>query len=180
MENYSEKDKKFLLEFARQTLTAYLTNKSVIDLPKVSDKLLQKRGVFVTLTKNNELRGCIGNIEPIYPLIKGVQQNVIAAATEDPRFLPVELNELNDLKIEISILTEPQETKLEDIRIGTDGVILKYGSYQATYLPQVWEYFNNNRDKFFSNLAQKAGLAASDYLNPKIKFFKYQAIVFSE
>jgi uncharacterized protein len=180
MENYSNNDKEFLLSFARKTLESYLRDKNVIELPKVDDKLTQKSGLFVTLMKKKELRGCIGNIEPVYPLIEAVRANAIAAAAEDPRFIEVEEGELKDLTIEISILTEPREVAFEEIKTGIDGVILKQGVSQATYLPQVWEHFNNNGEEFFSTLSQKAGLDPDAYKNKATKFYTYQAIVFSE
>lgn len=180
--NYSNEDKKYLLNLARNTIDyAFLNNGKLmpVDEKEIPENLKQKRGVFVTLNKNQKLRGCIGYIEPIEKLYKAAQLNALSASFEDTRFSPLSQDELKNTKIEISILTVPQEVKFEDIRKDIDGVILKQGRYSATYLPQVWENVSSE-DEFFGSLCQKAGLKWDCYENSETKFFTYQAEVFEE
>jgi len=145
----------------------------------IPNKLKEKRGVFVTLHKKNKLRGCIGYIEAVEEIYKAVQANALSAAFNDPRFNPLEKNELADCEIEISILTVPEKTSLEKIKANIDGVILKQDNNQATYLPQVWEDINSSAE-FYGSLCMKAGLQADCYTDPETEFYKYQAEVFSE
>ena len=176
-EEFTRGEQEFLLKVARTTLENYFSNREKFEPRSTNPKLWQKRGVFVTLTEKGELRGCIGYIEPIESVILAVRDNAISAS-HDPRFLPLEREELKQIRIEISVLTEALPTTLEDIQTG-DGVVIKQGSSQATYLPQVWQELSD-REMFFSTLCQKAGLAADCYLQPGLEFFKYQAMVFSE
>ena len=181
-ENYSESDKKFLLNLARNTIDYAFKNKGKImpiDENTISDNLKEKRGVFVTLNEDEKLRGCIGYIEPIEKLYKAVQLNALSASFEDTRFSPLSENELKNVKIEISILTIPQSCEFKDIRKNIDGVVLKNGRYGATYLPQVWENVSDE-EEFFGSLCQKAGLDWNCYKDENTKFSTYQAEVFSE
>lgn len=178
-ENYNESEKKELLGLARTTLENYLKDNKTIKPDTDNAKFLAKRGVFVTLRENGNLRGCIGYIEPVATIIEAVRDNAISAAVNDPRFPPVTASELEKIKIEISILTEPILTTLEEIITGRDGVVLRQGRQGATYLPQVWEDLSN-REEFFSSLCLKAGLDADCWQDPTTEFSKYQAIVFGE
>lgn len=180
--NYSNEDKKYLLSLARNTIDYALKNNGKlmkVDENKIPKNLKEKKGVFVTLNKYDVLRGCIGYIEAIEKLYKAVQLNAISAAFEDTRFSPLSQDELNDIKIEISVLTVPQKVKFDEIRKDIDGVVLKNGKYGATYLPQVWESVTDTQE-FFGSLCQKAGLEWNCYKNNDTKFFTYQAEVFNE
>jgi len=170
-------EKEFLLKIARATLEKYLAKSEKLEPQSTNAKLWQQAGVFVTLTKKGKLRGCIGYLEPVESMLLAVRDNAISAS-RDPRFLPLEFNELKDIKIGISVLTEPVKTTLAEIKTG-DGVIIKSGYQQATYLPQVWQELPD-RDDFFSSLCQKAGLPPDSYLNGEVEFYKYQAMVFGE
>lgn len=174
---YTRGEKEFLLKIARATLEKYLRENDKFEPQTVNQKLWEKRGVFVTLVKGGNLRGCIGLIEPKESLILSVRDNTINAAN-DPRFEPLREDELDKTKIEISILTEPIGCRLEEIKNG-DGVVIKCGDNQATYLPQVWEDLPD-KDNFFSSLCLKAGLDSRAYLDPTAEFSKYNAIVFRE
>ena len=127
-------------------------------------KLKQNHATFVTLTKNNELRGCIGHLEAFQPLYKDVMDNAIAAAVYDNRFPQLQKHELEKIKIEISILSKPEKIKykntkdlLDNITAKQDGIIIKYKNHSATFLPQVWKHFPKKQD-FLSQLCIKAGL----------------------
>lgn len=127
---------------------------------------LKARGAsFVTLTMNGELRGCIGSIRPQRPLGEDLITNAIAAATADPRFPAVKADELPRLRVEVSVLSEPEfldfadESALCDsLRPGVDGLILFAGCRNATFLPQVWAQLPDPA-MFLAALKQKAGLA---------------------
>ncbi len=182
MNNYSESDRKFLLNLARNTIDyAFKNNYELmpIEESEIPENLKEKRGVFVTLNENEKLRGCIGYIEAIEKLYKAVQLNALSASFEDTRFSPLSLNELKDVKIEISVLTVPQTCEFKNIRENIDGVVLKNGRYGATYLPQVWENVKDT-DEFFGSLCQKAGLDWNCYKDNETQFFTYEAEAFSE
>ncbi|MEM4268103.1 MAG: AmmeMemoRadiSam system protein B [Candidatus Woesearchaeota archaeon] len=189
-EGLSERDQKLLLELARQTLEHYLQDSSmpIVDEDMLSGALKKKQGCFVTLEKNGHLRGCIGHIVPQEKLYRCVIENAINAALNDPRFPVVKYNELKDIEIEISVLTVPQEVKfssgeelLGKLRPGIDGVIVGSGMRQGTFLPQVWDTFNNDKEAFLSELCyQKAGLSRDCWKDTKTKVSTYQAQVFRE
>ncbi len=150
--------------------------------------LLNEQGaVFVTLrTKpNDELRGCVGSLKAHRPLYKDIIFNAQASALRDPRFKPLEKEELNSIKIEVALLSEPKalhykdkkdlETKIEPL---VDGVVLRQGMNQATYLPSVWEELPKF-DDFFSSLCLKAGLK-KDCLEGHPELFTYTATKYKE
>lgn len=156
-----------MLELARKTLRGVVTNGELPELKEVSPKLAEKRACFVTLTKAGELRGCIGHILPQEPLCQAVMDNARSAALRDPRFPPLRPEEVDQLKIEISVLTEPQplsysspDDLLKKLRPYEDGVLLRVGSHTATFLPQVWAQVPN-KVEFLERLSQKAGCAPS-------------------
>ncbi|MBN2015109.1 MAG: AmmeMemoRadiSam system protein B [Candidatus Altiarchaeota archaeon] len=185
-EELSEKQKKYLLEVARDTVELYVGEGKKFE-PKTDDpKLREKKGVFVTLEKNGQLRGCIGHLEPIQPLYLDVRDNAINAAFNDPRFSPVTANELDDIEIEVSVLTLPElitadspEEYLERIQPGVDGIILDYKGRGATYLPQVWEQIPEKED-FLSSLCNKAFLPSDCWRKPDVKIYRYKVIAFKE
>ena len=146
----------------------------------------EKRGLFVTLMKNNKLRGCIGRIEAEESIFNNIKHLSIAAAFNDPRFEPVKSTELDDIKIEISILTVPESIKgdsnfekISQIRPNVDGVILKAGGREATFQPQVWDNVPLI-DDFISELSRKAGLTKDYWRDNQIDLSVYQVIHFSE
>jgi uncharacterized protein len=144
--------------------------------------LRERRGVFVTLTTlpGKDLRGCIGNIEGDLPLTAGVVQNAIAAASRDPRFYPVERDELPGLHLEISVLTPLQKISgPEAIVIGRDGVVLEKGGRRAVFLPQVAPEQGWDVPEMLRNLALKAGLGQNDWKSGA-NFYTFQAQVFQE
>ena len=177
---YSPTERDYLLKLARDTIQYFLENDGqIMPLDNIPEKLKEKGGIFVTLHKKGKLRGCIGYIEAVEEIFQAVQNNALSAAFDDPRFDSLVEDELEDCEIEISILSVPQKTKLEEIEENIDGVILKQGINQATYLPQVWESINGPAE-FYGSLCMKAGLQADCYTDPETEFYKYQAEVFSE
>jgi len=184
---YSKDEKNFLLNLARKSIEYFLEKREVIhvDAGKIKEKLKEKKRVFVTLEKHGMLRGCIGSFaaEPLYA---AVIKNAIAAAFYDPRFYPLQPDELKDVEIEISILSEPEkieyknaEELLKQIKSGKDGLIVKQGSRSATFLPQVWEKLPA-KELFLSELCLKAGLDKNEWKKGKLEVFKYNVVCFKE
>ena len=186
-EGVDRKEQEFLLSLARRTLNEYYENGTAarVDESTLTPRLKKVQGCFVTLNKNNELRGCIGHIIPQKPLYECVIENALSAALQDPRFEPVKKEELKDIGIDISVLTVPKKLDYSDAKdlLGKltpmqDGVVLKYGLGGATYLPQVWEQLPDKAD-FLSSLCRKSGNPADCYTKkPEISL--YQAQVFKE
>jgi AmmeMemoRadiSam system protein A len=153
----------------------------------VSSSLLQeKRGTFVTLKIKGQLRGCMGCLTPTETILEGVQRNAINAAFNDPRFPGLTEEELAEADIEVSILTEPQpldytggDDLLAKLRPKVDGVILKKGYAQATFLPQVWEQLPRTED-FLAHLCRKAGLTADAWQSGELEVSTYQVQYFHE
>jgi len=180
----SEEDKEQLLSLARKTILYALENKRApqeSDLEVViSDAVKQPRAAFVTLKKNHVLRGCIGDIFPQRPLYKSVMYNTLNAAFNDRRFPRLTIAECNDITIEISALTPPQPVEsAEQIRIGTDGVVLKKDGHSAVYLPQVAPEQGWDLEQTLKNLSVKAQLP-EDAWKQGARFLVFQADVFSE
>lgn len=182
--NFSVSDEKVLLAIARDAINAYLSGKQS---PEFEAKLLPsalytKAGAFVTLKKQDALRGCIGHFEADNALYKIVQQMAIAAATQDYRFPAVVLNEMDSIEIEISILTPLQKIDhINQIRLGTDGIYIKKGSRSGTFLPQVATDTNWSLEQFIGFCARdKAGIGWDGWKEKDVEIFVYQAIVFGD
>jgi len=148
----------------------------------------ENKAVFVTLhtKKDQQLRGCIGSLVAYRPLGVDLVEHAIDAAVNDPRFKQVNLAELEELELEISILNEPKplfykdtSELLQKLRAGVDGVVIKYQSHQATFLPTVWEQLPQ-KELFLSHLCAKAGLEPHFWQTNKLNIFTYQSEVFSE
>ncbi len=177
-----ETEKKIFLDIAKKAILEEFTKEKLIDRDELIAKypwLLEKGAVFVTLNKNHALRGCIGSIIAHRALIDDLIANAKAAAFSDPRFNPLTTDELDEIEVEVSLLTEPKPlpyTDIEDlrskIRPKVDGVILQLDGYQATFLPQVWDDLKSF-DDFFAHLCMKAGMTP-DCLKYHPNIFVYQ------
>jgi len=153
---------KILLPIARSAISGALGR--VISAEEDAPWLHEKGACFVTLTQNQELRGCIGTLEAHRPLLADVKANALAAALRDPRFAPLAAEELEITNIEISLLSTMQPLQftsereaISQLQPGIHGVVFEYGHYRSTFLPQVWEQLPNVH-KFMANLKYKAGL----------------------
>ncbi len=184
----NKEEQEFLLRLARDTLELYLKEKKTPELnPKeVPEKLKNVQGGFVTLHKKGNLRGCIGHIIPQEPLYKCIMDNAINAALHDTRFPPVTYDELKDIDIEISVLTVPKKLEysspddlLEKLAPLKDGVVLKSGWRQSTFLPQVWEQLPD-KVEFLEHLCLKQGSSSDCWKNPDTVVEIYHAQVFGE
>jgi len=177
-----EKQKKRLLEIARTTVEQYIRTGKAPEFTETDPELLKEKGAFVTLHYKGELRGCIGAIIGRGPLYKTVRDMAIESSTGDPRFPPVTVKELKDIKIEISVLSEPEKvTDVNTLKMGVHGVIVKRGFNSGVFLPQVAAETGWTRDEFLSYLcAHKAGLPADAWKDPKTEIYSFTAEVFGE
>lgn len=175
---------KQLLQIVRKIIQNKLDGKKYS--LKIEDWMLEKMGVFVTIKKNGELRGCIGLPYPEKKLINAIESAAIGAAFEDPRFKPVEKNELKEIKIEISLLTPPEEIVSDPkdypkkIKCGKDGLIVINGYNAGLLLPQVATEYGWDEKEFLSQTCWKAGLPPDAWLEKGTKVYKFQAIIFNE
>lgn len=186
---FFQPEKDYLLNLARRSIKNYLGSSQRLKISEdevPSERLKEERACFVTLTIKEELRGCIGHILPIQELYQDVIDNAVSAAFQDPRFFPLTEEELQKVKIEISILTVPQPLPfvspsdlLVKLQPGKDGVILKKNYQQATFLPQVWEELPKKED-FLRHLCEKAGLNSNCWQEKDLKIETYQVEAFEE
>lgn len=174
-------EKAFLLSLARKCIKAKLDNRQPQIKAFFSENLKKPSGVFVTLNKNDRLRGCIGYVEGITSLQNAIEEMSIAAAFEDPRFSPLEKEELKDLDIEISVLSPLQTIRdVGQIEIGTHGLIIEKGYYKGLLLPQVAVEYQWDVPAFLKFTCQKAGLPSDAWKDPETKIQIFSAEIFSE
>lgn len=181
-----------LIRLAREAIEHFLRTGEKIAAPKKSpSKLVEKCGVFVTLNRiegeTKELRGCIGYPEPTLPLVEATIDSAINSAVNDPRFSPVRLDELNQILVEVSVLTPPQLIEVKDpkdypsmIKIGRDGLIVERGWCKGLLLPQVPIEWHWDKLEFLGSCCMKAGLSPDSWLIEGTKIYSFQAIVFEE
>ncbi|HHO75993.1 MAG TPA: AmmeMemoRadiSam system protein A [Deltaproteobacteria bacterium] len=159
--NLALEDKRVLVNLARRAIRDILDGKSFdeIDEGSLPENLKVDKGVFVTLYKNHELRGCLGYVLPLIPLWRATLENACNAAFRDHRFEPLHENEYDDVTIEISVLNELEKIKdVHKYRVGTHGIILKKGLHVAVILPQVPLRNGWNALETLRHLSEKAGL----------------------
>ena len=184
----SDSDGVFLIKTARMAVTEFLSNGKRMELEsKHKKKFSFNSGVFVTLNNADGLRGCIGFPMPDKKLSHGIIDAAIAAATEDPRFSPVKINELNDIVFEVTVLTPPVEITvidpmeyLEKIKVGRDGLIIRNSFSSGLLLPQVPVEYDWNVEEFLQHTCEKAGLEKDTWKNEKVKIEKFEGIVYKE
>ncbi|MGI0101706.1 MAG: TIGR00296 family protein [Nitrosotalea sp.] len=188
MSAISDNDGELLVRTARSVVTEYLqTGKRPVLSSEIKSRFSFNSGVFVTLNKEENLRGCIGFPTPDRKLCQSLLDASIASATEDPRFLPVKYDELDKITFEVTILTPPEVVKVQDpseylskIRVGRDGLIVKWESGSGLLLPQVPVEYGWNEEEFLSHTCDKAG-APSDYWKKKGSMvLRFEGIVFKE
>jgi uncharacterized protein (TIGR00296 family) len=184
----SDSDGVFLVKTARKAVTEFLSNGNRMKLESdLEEKFSFKSGVFVTLNNPDGLRGCIGFPIPEKKLSHAIVEGAIAAATEDPRFPSVKINELNDIVFEVTVLTPPVEIDvsdpteyLEKIKVGRDGLIIKHSFSSGLLLPQVPVEYGWNVEEFLQHTCEKAGLARDTWKNESVKIEKFEGIIFKE
>ncbi len=176
----SEAEKQSLKEIAKAALYEAVINnqKIALDESKVPEKFKLHLGAFVTLKKDGMLRGCIGRFEPDEPLYKVIIDMAISASRYDTRFPPVTKEELENIEIEISVLTPRRKVNsVDDVIVGKHGIYIEYGAKNGTYLPQVATDMGWNAEEFVrSCCVEKAGIAPEHCKNATL--YVYEAIVF--
>jgi AmmeMemoRadiSam system protein A len=179
--NLSTADKQLLLRVARDSITAQLKGKAATSVQATSPVLEESRGAFVSLHRRGQLRGCIGYIEAVKPLLQTVREMAPAAAFQDPRFRPLQADELADLEIEISVLTPMRLIKSTDeIEVGTHGLYIVRGLNRGLLLPQVATQYHWDRLTFLAQTCNKAGLPADAWKDPSTQIFIFRAEIFAD
>ncbi|MCM8826488.1 MAG: AmmeMemoRadiSam system protein B [Candidatus Omnitrophica bacterium] len=177
----TKEEKLTLLNIVRNTLENYLEKKEIPEFKVDSQRLLEKRGAFVTLKKHGQLRGCIGRTVADTALYKVVSMVAIDSAVNDPRFPPVTSREMKDIEIEISILTPFERVKsLDEIKVGEHGLLIQKGFYSGLLLPQVPLEYGWDKKTYLEHLCLKAGLPTDAYKDRDTTIYKFSAEVFSE
>lgn len=185
---FSDEDGRRAVEIARMVVDNHVRRERMPQMvfPAV---FKERSGVFVTLTTypDDDLRGCIGFPEPVAPLIEALMDSAVSAASRDPRFHSVQPDELDRIKVEVSLLTPPQELKPEKaselpgmIRVGEDGLIVQRDGRRGLLLPQVPVELGWEADEFLGQTCIKAGLSPDSWLMPGTKILRFTAEVFSE
>ena len=178
---------KKLIKLARDSISSYFSDKTV-NVENIKKEFSSVLGVFVTLNKNGELRGCIGFPDGVYPLYEGIIKAAKSAAFSDPRFPAVSQDELKDITIEVSVLTEPKKLKVEkasdyvkEVKVGRDGLIIRSSYGSGLLLPQVATEYKWDSETFLSQTCVKAGLSPDSWKEDKdIGIYRFQSQVFSE
>jgi uncharacterized protein (TIGR00296 family) len=186
--SFSDEDGEILVRLARSTVTEHLkTRKKMILDEDFKSKFSYNSGVFVTLNKDEKLRGCIGFPTPERRLYQSLVDAAIASATEDPRFPSVRYEELSDITFEVTVLTPPEEICVENtaeypskIRIGRDGLIVKWEFGAGLLLPQVPVEYGWNEEEFLNHTCEKAGAPQNYWKRKSTKILMFEGIVFKE
>lgn len=178
---------KKLIMLAREVISAYFKGKEVTVSNDIKDEFGEDCGVFVSLYLKDELIGCIGIPKPIMPLYKAVIQGAKGAAFEDPRFPPLKEDQMDGLRVEISVLTEPEAIEIKDpkdylekIKIGKDGLMIQDEFGSGLLLPQVAVEWDWDAKEFLNQTCMKTGLEPDCWCNLKRNVYKFQAQVFTE
>jgi AmmeMemoRadiSam system protein A len=177
----SPADKKLLLQVARDSIAAQLQGKAATTVKATSPVLEERRGAFVSLHRRGQLRGCIGYIDAIKPLLQTVMEMAPAAAFQDPRFRPLQADELADLEIEISVLTPMRLVKSPDeIEVGRDGLYIVKGLNRGLLLPQVATQYHWDRRTFLEQTCNKAGLPSNAWKDSGTQIYIFRAEIFAD
>jgi AmmeMemoRadiSam system protein B/AmmeMemoRadiSam system protein A len=177
----TSREKQELLSVSRKSAETAVREHKAYQPQTGSPALQQDRGAFVTITKNGELRGCIGYVSPMHPLIETVGDVAALAALRDPRFPPVTPAELGDLHYEVSVLSPFRRVlDVTEIQVGQHGLLMKQGDHEGVLLPQVPVEAGWDRKTFLEQTARKAGLPPSAWKDEDTDIFLFSALVFNE
>ena len=186
-ETISDSDGELLVRTARRAVTEFVKNEKRIEDQEFFSKFNFDAGVFVTLNKQESLRGCIGYPLPVKKLSDALVDAAISAASRDTRFNPVTIEEIDEIVFEVTILTNPQEISvnesseyLQKIQVGRDGLIVENDFASGLLLPQVPTEYGWNEKEFLEYTCQKAGLDKDAWMEPATKISKFQGIIFKE
>jgi hypothetical protein len=185
---FSEQEGEWAVRIARAVVEAHVRRQKP-PASEVPQRFEEKSGVFVTLTTypSDDLRGCIGYPEPLLPLIEALRDSAVSACSRDPRFPPVRADDLGKTRVEVSLLTPPQEIQPKKrtdlpgmVKVGDDGLIVQKGWARGLLLPQVPVEWKWDAEEFLCQTCIKAMLPPDSWLQNETKIFKFQAEVFSE
>lgn len=188
----SKEEWRYLFILVRRALKEVFNSKKIEISPPPKDNyphLYERRGVFVTLLKKEEqeggfskgeLRGCIGSIFPEKPLYEEIIEVALSSAFRDPRFPPLKKEELEEIEIEISLLSPLKRASIEEIEVGKHGIYIKKGFYRGLLLPQVAIEYKCDRETFLRHTCLKAGLSEDCYLDPEVEIYLFTAEVCKE
>ena len=170
------------MQVARESLENFLKNDQRIEFATETPELLKKRAVFVTLRKldSGDLRGCVGQTEARNPLIEAVAKTTISSAVDDSRFLPVILDELPDLLIEINVLSPMTPVNPEDVEVGKHGLLINKESYGGLFLPEVAVSQGWDRLTFLNELCRKADLPKDSWQDAEAKLQAFESEAWGE
>lgn len=182
----SDESGQYLVEFAKESIRCYLEkNRHIAKPDDYPAELDEKLGVFVTLNKRNNLRGCIGYAEPIKSAIEATIDVSVAAAVNDPRFPQVTLDEFETLDLEVTVLTKPEmiivahpDQYLDEIEIGRDGLIIQKGYSRGLLLPQVATENKFDVEMFLEHTCMKAGISADSWMDESCDVYRFQGQIF--
>jgi AmmeMemoRadiSam system protein A len=175
----TEPEKRALLGLARSTIASWLGRP---DAPPADDALPDGNGgAFVSLHRRGTLRGCIGTFATDQPVVATVRDMAVAAASSDPRFPPLGADELDDVDLEISVLSPRwRATSIDEIQVGVHGLSIQRGAHRGVLLPQVATRFGWDRETFLEETCRKAGLPADAWRDPATRLELFTAEVFAE
>lgn len=185
MELLTAEEGMLALSYARNVLHEHVAG-TRFEEPALSSVFSDMRGVFVTLTINGELRGCIGFPYPVLPLKEAIHDAACSASTADPRFSPVTPKELPGIKVEVTVLTEPElltvtpSDRASHVLVGKHGLIVKGYGRSGLLLPQVPVEWKWNSREFLDHTCNKAGLPAKSWLESAVQVFTFEGQIFSE
>ncbi len=179
--NLTDEEKLKLLEIARRSITNVVNGQGLPDVEPDTENLKTPCGAFVTITVNDNLRGCIGYVEAVESLAETVNEVAAKSALEDPRFPPVEPYELDKIEIEISVLSPLKLVKsVDEIKVGEHGIMIKRGWRRGLLLPQVATEHNLTKEEFLEHTCLKAGLSPDCWKDKETEIYIFTAIVFRE
>ena len=174
-------EKEALLSIARHAIDTFIRTGETYNEPREERNLNRKNGCFVTIYKNGELRGCIGNFQSELPLFKEVSQMAVSSATRDPRFYPMKEEDLDDYHLEISVLSPLKKIEdTDEIEVGTHGIYMEKGYYRGVLLPQVATEYGWDRETFLKQTCVKAGLPTDAWQAEDTEIYIFSAQVFGE
>ena len=182
----SDRAGQYLVDLSKETIKYFLkTGKTLVKPEDYPIELDEQLGVFVTLNKNNSLRGCIGYAEPIKPAIDATMEVALAAAFNDPRFPQVSDKEFEKLDFEVTVLTKPEmivvahpDEYFDEIEIGRDGLIIQKGYARGLLLPQVAVENAFTIEEFLEHTCMKAGISADSWMDESCDVYKFQGQIF--
>jgi AmmeMemoRadiSam system protein A len=180
-EKLNAEERKKLLEIARKAILDSLKQGKVDEESAATEGLARPCGAFVSLHKQGQLRGCIGTFQSPRPLVNTVQEMALSSSQRDPRFPPVQEEEMRDIDIEISVLSPLREiTDVDEIEVGRHGIYITKGFYSGVLLPQVATEYGWDRETFLEHTCMKAGLPPETWKEEGVKIEVFEAQVFGE